>query len=95
MEGSYFTRKKATSYGITGWVRNAPMGKVYPLCVNSWNILLTWHMDKVEGEAQGEDEKLQMLLKDLDRGPTHAHVVKLETQEIEVVDGESGFEVRT
>jgi hypothetical protein len=49
---------------------------------------------QVEGEAQGSEEGIQALLKDLDRGPTHAHVVKLEKQEIEVVDGEEGFEVR-
>jgi acylphosphatase len=50
--------------------------------------------EKVEGEAQGEEDALAKLLKDLDRGPTHAHVVKLEKSDIEVVEGESGFEVR-
>jgi acylphosphatase len=49
---------------------------------------------KVEGEAQGEEDGLQKLLKDLDRGPTHAHVVKLEKNEIELEDGETGFEIR-
>jgi acylphosphatase len=49
---------------------------------------------QVEGEAQGEEASLQKLLKDLDKGPTHAHVVKLEKKEIELVDGESSFEVR-
>jgi len=71
----YFAQKKATSYGLTGWVRNT---------ANS----------KVEGEAQGEEDGLQKFLKDIDRGPTHAHVVKLEKSEIEVQEGESSFEVR-
>jgi acylphosphatase len=71
----YFTQKKATSYNLTGWVRNAPHGKV-------------------EGEAQGEENGIQKLLTDLKRGPTHAHVVKLEKEEIPIVDGESGFDVR-
>lgn len=71
----YFTRKKATSYGITGWVRNAPEGKV-------------------EGEAQGEDDGIQKLLADINSGPSHAHVVKVETEDIPVTDGESGFNVR-
>jgi acylphosphatase len=37
---------------------------------------------------------MQKLLKDLDRGPTHAHVVKVEKHEIELQEGEAGFEVR-
>ncbi|KAL3427198.1 acylphosphatase [Phlyctema vagabunda] len=49
---------------------------------------------KVEGEAQGDKEALQKLLKDLDDGPRAAHVVKLEKGEKELVDGEKGFEVR-
>lgn len=66
--------------------------------VRHWNISeapLIWFLaGKVEGEAQGEDDILQMFMKDIDKGPTHAHVVKLEKSEIEVVDGETGFEVR-
>jgi len=49
---------------------------------------------QVEGEAQGSEDGIQALLKDLDRGPTHAHVVKLEKQEIDVVEGEEGFEIK-
>ena len=49
---------------------------------------------QVEGEAQGSEDGIQALLKYLDRGPTHAHVVKLEKQEIDLVGGEEGFEVR-
>ncbi|KUJ16626.1 uncharacterized protein LY89DRAFT_586392 [Mollisia scopiformis] len=71
----YYTRKKAASYGITGWVRNT---------ANS----------KVEGEAQGEDDVLSKFMKDIDKGPTHSHVVKLEKKEIELIDGEADFEVR-
>jgi hypothetical protein len=56
---------------------------------DSWLI-----QPQVEGEAQGSEDGIQALLKDLDRGPTHAHVVKLEKQEIDVVEGEEGFEIR-
>ncbi|KAI9823585.1 MAG: hypothetical protein M1832_002366 [Thelocarpon impressellum] len=69
-----FTRRKATSYGLTGWVRNMANGQV-------------------EGEMQGDEEAIKKLLKDLDNGPPHAHVVKLEKHEEEVRDGESSFEV--
>jgi len=70
----YFTKKKATEYNLTGWVRNTPN-------------------EKVEGEAQGADADVQALLAALNKGPTHAHVVKLEKQEIDVVDGETEFKV--
>ncbi|KAI9051717.1 hypothetical protein LZ554_004757 [Drepanopeziza brunnea f. sp. 'monogermtubi'] len=71
----YFTQKKASSYGLTGWVRNVADGKV-------------------EGEAQGEDEVLQRFVKDIEKGPTHARVARLEKSDVDLVDGESGFEVR-
>jgi len=50
--------------------------------------------DKVIGEAQGSDEAVSKLLKDLNRGPTYAHVVKLEKQEVDVNESETSFEVR-
>jgi acylphosphatase len=92
-KGSYFTQKKATSYNLTGWVRNTPNSKVSPLTLWLAHIqILT--LKQVEGEAQGEEDNIQKLLKDLDKGPTHSHVVKLEKSEIDVQEGESGFEVR-
>ncbi|KAE8451627.1 hypothetical protein EG329_003084 [Mollisiaceae sp. DMI_Dod_QoI] len=71
----YYARKKAISYGLTGWVRNTAN-------------------NKVEGEAQGEDDVLHKFMKDVDKGPAHSHVVKLEKKEIDVIDGEANFEVR-
>ncbi|KAJ9658884.1 hypothetical protein H2198_003454 [Neophaeococcomyces mojaviensis] len=47
--------------------------------------------DKVVGEAQGTTEALQKLKKDLNEGPSPAHVVKVETEEITTKDGESSF----
>ena len=44
------------------------------------------------GEAQGDADSIKKLLKDLNDGPRHAHVVKLEKQEIDTVEGEGGFE---
>lgn len=51
-------------------------------------------MIQVEGEAQGEEEAVQKLLKAVDQGPRLAHVVKLEKQELSPKDGETGFEIR-
>ncbi|KAG9232874.1 acylphosphatase [Amylocarpus encephaloides] len=48
----------------------------------------------VEGEAQGEETGVEGLLKDLDEGPSAAHVVKLEKESMDVVDGETDFVVR-
>ncbi|PWY82462.1 hypothetical protein BO83DRAFT_374945 [Aspergillus eucalypticola CBS 122712] len=46
---------------------------------------------QVEGEAQGTEESLQKFLKDINNGPRHAHVVKLEKKEIAPKDGEVEF----
>ncbi len=46
---------------------------------------------KVQGEAQGTEESLAKLKKDLNDGPNQAHVVKVETKDIAVKDGESSF----
>ncbi|KAI2629602.1 Acylphosphatase [Hypoxylon sp. NC1633] len=49
---------------------------------------------KVEGEAQGHEDSVKSFLKELDKGPTHAHVVRLDKEHREVQDGEAHFEVR-
>ncbi|KAL2159169.1 hypothetical protein VTH06DRAFT_2601 [Thermothelomyces fergusii] len=50
--------------------------------------------NKVEGEAQGEDDAIAVFLKHIDNGPRHAHVVKLDKEEREPVEGETEFEIR-
>ncbi|GAM34090.1 acylphosphatase family protein [Talaromyces pinophilus] len=70
-----FTQKRATEYGVTGWVQNSPDGRV-------------------EGEIQGEPDLVQKLLKDVDKGPRHAHVVKLEKSDIDIQEDETSFEIR-
>lgn len=67
-----FTQKKASSYGLTGYVRNTDNGRV-------------------QGEAQGDPESIEKLLKDINQGPAHAHVVRLEHDSIDDKTGESGF----
>ncbi|ODH44729.1 hypothetical protein ACO22_00719, partial [Paracoccidioides brasiliensis] len=47
----------------------------------------------VEGEAQGDEASLAKLFKDLNQGPRHAQVVKLEKSDIEPKDGETSFVV--
>ncbi|EED23518.1 acylphosphatase family protein [Talaromyces stipitatus ATCC 10500] len=49
---------------------------------------------RVEGEIQGEPELVQKLLKDVDKGPRHAQVVKLEKTDIETQEDEISFEIR-
>lgn len=49
---------------------------------------------KVEGEVQGPRAKVMDFLKEVDKGPRGAHVIRVDTSEIEVVGGEEGFEVR-
>ncbi|KAK3383362.1 Acylphosphatase-like domain-containing protein [Lasiosphaeria ovina] len=50
--------------------------------------------NKVEGEAQGAEDAISSFLKDVDNGPSHAHVVRLDREERDVVEDEAGFEVR-
>ncbi|TLS29628.1 hypothetical protein PpBr36_00410 [Pyricularia pennisetigena] len=49
--------------------------------------------NKVEGEAQGDEKALDAFLKDVDKGPKGAHVVKLDKEDRDVVQGEAGFDV--
>ncbi|OTA95856.1 hypothetical protein M434DRAFT_19948 [Hypoxylon sp. CO27-5] len=49
---------------------------------------------KVEGEAQGDEDSIKLFLKELDRGPTHAHVVRLDKEPRDVLEGEDRFEIR-
>jgi acylphosphatase len=49
---------------------------------------------KVEGEAQGDDDAIQTFLKDVDTGPPGSKVVKLDKENRDIVEGETGFEVR-
>ena len=49
---------------------------------------------QVEGEAQGDEESIQKLLKDINQGPSAAHVVKVDKSETEVKEDESSFEAR-
>ncbi|KAL9130855.1 MAG: hypothetical protein Q9217_001056 [Psora testacea] len=47
--------------------------------------------EKVAGEAQGSEDSLASYLKELNAGPRAAHVVKVDTEDLEVKDGESSF----
>ncbi|KAL2441103.1 hypothetical protein ABEF95_011997 [Exophiala dermatitidis] len=68
-----FVQRKASHYGITGYVKNTSDGKV-------------------AGEAQGEPDSLKKLTADLNSGPRSAHVVKVETKELQPKEGERSFE---
>lgn len=49
---------------------------------------------KVIGEAQGGKDEIKSFLQDINQGPKHAHVVKVEKSAIDVKDREEGFEKR-
>lgn len=91
-----FTQEKAESYGLTGFVKNTADGKVrqtwfLDLPLYGENRIQTKY-SQVEGEAQGDEESLQKFVKDINEGPKHAHVVKVERSTIDIKDGESSFE---
>jgi acylphosphatase len=48
----------------------------------------------VSGEAQGSADSIKSYLKELNNGPSAAHVVKVDKEEIGVKDGESSFRVQ-
>lgn len=52
-------------------------------------------IQKVAGEAQGDEADLQKFLKDINEGPKRAHVVKVEKSIIEAEEGESSFDTTT
>ncbi|KXH66904.1 acylphosphatase [Colletotrichum salicis] len=80
----YFTQKRATEYGLTGWCRNTDNNKCAADAIGT----------QVEGEAQGDEDALKKLLKDIDEGPRSARVVKLDQEERDVVPDEKDFAVR-
>lgn len=65
---------------------------LHPLHVPNLNSLPPKNKKKVQGEAQGPEAAITILLKELNKGPRAAHVVKLEKQEIDLLKGEEGFQ---
>ena len=56
------------------------------------NDLLT--QNQVEGEAQGDEDSVQKLLQDLNRGPSAAQVDKIEHSEVDTQADEKSFDVK-
>ncbi|RPA79331.1 Acylphosphatase [Ascobolus immersus RN42] len=50
--------------------------------------------EKVEGEVQGASDIVKGFVKELHKGPKHARVDKVDTKELDSIDGENGFEIR-
>ncbi|KFZ01753.1 hypothetical protein V500_00637 [Pseudogymnoascus sp. VKM F-4518 (FW-2643)] len=50
--------------------------------------------EKIEGEAQGDESALQKMVKEIKTGPPNAVVVKVEMEDISVVEGEKEFVVK-
>ncbi|KAF5669245.1 acylphosphatase [Fusarium heterosporum] len=49
--------------------------------------------EKVEGEAQADEEILSKFFKDVDNGPGSARVTKVSQEERQLIDGENDFVV--
>jgi acylphosphatase len=49
---------------------------------------------QVEGEVQGPSEDVKKILKDINEGPRHSHVVKLSTENRDLIEDETEFKVR-
>lgn len=62
--------------------------------VPTQSSLFAHSAEKVEGEAQGDEAAITAFLKDVDKGPSGSHVVKLDKEERDLVVDESGFHVR-
>ncbi|EPS33886.1 hypothetical protein PDE_08848 [Penicillium oxalicum 114-2] len=86
-----FTQKCATKDKMSGWVRNTTCGRVPVL--GHGTLALMENEYQVEGEVQGPEPSVQEFLKQIDKGPRHAHVVKLEKRELDVKEGDDQFVV--
>jgi len=86
----YFRAHGGTVQGVN--FRNFTKKKADELKITGW--VRNAPGEKVEGEAQGSDEALKKLMEEVDDGPTHAHVVKSEQKDIDVVEEEKEFVVR-
>lgn len=51
-------------------------------------------MIQVAGEAQGSEDSIKQYLKELDKGPRAAHVVKVEKEDIKTKEDCSSFDVQ-
>jgi len=49
---------------------------------------------QVAGEVQGSEDSIKSYLKELNKGPRAAHVVKVEKEEMSVKEGESSFGIQ-
>ncbi|OGG43640.1 MAG: hypothetical protein A3F84_21405 [Candidatus Handelsmanbacteria bacterium RIFCSPLOWO2_12_FULL_64_10] len=71
----FFTERMAGRYGLSGWVRNLPDGRV-------------------EIEVEGEEGVLNAFMRDVRRGPPHAHVTNVQVNPRPATGHYDGFEVR-
>jgi acylphosphatase len=84
---SYFTAKRATSLGVTGYVRNEDNGTVGPLWLAFYLLIVT----QVTGEAQGDDDGLKSFLEIIKKGPPLASVTGVQTANVDLKEGEKSF----
>ncbi len=81
----YFVLRHTQALGLTGYVRN-----LFP----ERGMMADWENESVEVVAEGEREKLEQLLRQLEVGPRAARVKRVEVNWSEYSGAYSRFEVR-
>ena len=80
---------------MTGWCRNTRDNNVSCAAQTAQHRAVTTNnLIQVEGEAQGDENNVSQLMKDVDKGPPGSEVVKLTQEPRDVVQGEKSFTVK-
>jgi len=58
------------------------------------DIFISYSISQVRGEAQGDSDSLEKFVKDLNQGPSSAHVTGVEEEAISDKSGESFFDAQ-
>ena len=61
-----YTKRKADSYGLCGWVRNLPDGRVEILVEGDLEVLCYFMKDLWDGPALSDVRKIEMYKEELD-----------------------------
>ncbi|KAJ5460638.1 uncharacterized protein N7458_002190 [Penicillium daleae] len=85
---------KRVAFKVHGIVQGVGFRDFTQKCANSHGLkgwVRNTTCGRVEGEVQGDEQSVQKLLQQVDKGPRNAHVVKLEKRDLELQEGEDQF----
>ncbi|KAM0803516.1 Acylphosphatase-like domain-containing protein [Usnea florida] len=94
---AYNMSQQRISYTVHGRVQGVNFRSFTQTKAKSLNLtgfVMNTSDDKVSGEAQGSEDSIKSFLKELNSGPSAAHVTKVEKEEITTKEGESSFGTR-